>query len=151
MAELLEKHNESVRRHGVTDMIREFKSSILRELDYRQEAANLRLLRENLARYRRIVIPAAIDDNLSIKVDAIDERRLIEGMEKIANRITLGLILASLVVGAAMLMSVPTTFRILGYPGIAMVFFLAAAAGGMMLVVNILMMDAKRPKKSPDK
>ena len=58
----------------------------------------------------------------------------------------LGLILAALIVGAAMLMSVPTTFRIFGYPGLAMIFFLAAAAGGLLLVVNILANDAKQKK-----
>ena len=55
--------------------------------------------------------------------------------------------LGALVVGAAMLMSVPTTFKIFGYPGIAMLFFLAAAAGGIALVVSILMYDAKHPEK----
>jgi uncharacterized membrane protein len=102
---------------------------------------------ERLPKRLNTILDRVADNDLSIKVDAIDERRLIEGMEKIANRITLGLILAALVVGAAMLMSVPTNFRIFGYPGIAMVFFLAAAAGGIMLVVNILMVDAKRPEK----
>jgi hypothetical protein len=48
------------------------------------------------------------------------------GVHKIANRITLGLVLAALIVGAAMLMTVPTDFRILGYPGLAIIFFLAA-------------------------
>ncbi len=34
--------------------------------------------------------------------------------------------IAALIVGAAMLMTVPTDFRILGYPGLAIIFFLAA-------------------------
>ena len=93
------------------------------------------------------ILDRVADNDLSIKVHAIDERRLIAGLEKIANRITLGLILAALVVGAAMLMSVPTTFKIFGYPGIAMIFFLAAAAGGIALVVSILMYDVKHPDK----
>ena len=47
---------------------------------------------------------------------------MLEGLQKIANRITLGLLLAALIIGAAMLMRVETTFRILGYPGLAMLF-----------------------------
>ncbi len=47
-----------------------------------------------------------------------------------------------------MLMSVPTDFRILGYPGLAMIFFLIAAGGGIILVVNILFYDVKAKKKS---
>jgi len=102
---------------------------------------------ERLPKRLNTILDRVADNDLSIKVDAIDERRLIAGLEKIANRITLGLILASLVVGAAMLMSVPTTFKIFGYPGIAMIFFVAAAAGGIALAVTILMYDAKHPDK----
>ena len=101
---------------------------------------------ERLPKRLNTILDRVADNDLSIRVEAIDERRLIAGLEKIANRITLGLILAALIVGAAMLMSVPTTFKIFGYPGIAMIFFLAAAAGGMALVVNILMYDAKHPE-----
>jgi hypothetical protein len=82
-----------------------------------------------------------------VEVDAIDEVKLMEGLQKIANRITLGLVLAALIVSAAMLMSVPTTFRIFGYPGLAMMFFLAAATGGVILVFNILFGDEKARKK----
>jgi len=102
---------------------------------------------ERLPRRLNTILDRVADNDLSIRVEAIDERRLIGGLEKIANRITLGLILAALVVGAALLMSVPTEFRVFGYPGIAMMFFLGAAAGGLALVVSILMYDVKRPEK----
>ena len=82
----------------------------------------------------------------SVKVDAIDEHLLMEGIQKIANRITLGLVLAALIVGAAMLMDVPTSFRILGYPGLAIIFFIAAATGGLLLVFNTLFYDEKAKK-----
>ena len=68
-------------------------------------------------------------NTLEVKVDAIDEKMLMEGFQKVANRITIGLILASLIVGAALLMRVETSFRILGYPGLAIVCFLFAAGG----------------------
>jgi ubiquinone biosynthesis protein len=58
-----------------------------------------------------------------------------------------GLILASLIVGAALLMRVETTFRILGYPGLAIVCFLAAAGGGVWLVMQIVMADRKSLKE----
>ena len=64
-----------------------------------------------------------------------------EGFQKVANRIAVGLILAALIVGAALLMRVETSFRIWGYPGLAIIFFLAAAGGGIALLVNILFYD----------
>jgi ubiquinone biosynthesis protein len=93
----------------------------------------------------------AILDNLAenefrVRVDAIDETHLMAGLQKIANRITLGLVLAALIVGAAMLMQVETTFRILGYPGLAMLLFLAAVVGGVLLVFNIVLHDEKAEK-----
>ena len=88
--------------------------------------------------------------NNEFKVDinhAIDEKIVLDGLQKVANRISLGLILAALIVGAAMLMRVETSFRILGYPGFAMIFFLLAAITGIGLVVTIVMSDVKARKK----
>ena len=87
------------------------------------------------------------ENRLRVRVDAIDERLLIEGLHKIANRVALGLVLAALIVGAALLMQVPTSFRILGYPGLAILFFLAAAAGGLALVISIVLSDRKAGRK----
>jgi ubiquinone biosynthesis protein len=89
------------------------------------------------------ILDTVASNSLEVKVDAIDERTLVEGFQKIANRITVGLILAALIVGAALLMRVETPFRILGYPGLAMVCFLGAAGGGVWLVVDILLSDRR--------
>ena len=93
------------------------------------------------------VLDAAGNNELRFKVDAIDEKVVLEGLQKVANRITLGLVVASLIVGAAMLMRVETSFRIFGYPGLAMILFLLAAAAGMGLAFSILFYDEKRRKK----
>lgn len=83
-------------------------------------------------------------NDLKLQVDAIDEKRLMAGFEKIANRITVGLILAALIIGASQLMRVQTNFTIFGYPGFAMLLFLAAVIGGVILVINILRTDEKK-------
>ncbi len=102
------------------------------------------------ARVNRI-LDAVGNNDLKIKVDAIDEKIVLEGLQKVANRITLGLILAALIVGAAMLMRVETSFRILGYPGFPLIFFLIAAVAGMALVVSIVVYDIKPRGKDKDK
>jgi len=89
------------------------------------------------------ILDRLADNEFRVHVDAIDEARLMEGMQKVANRIALGLVLAALIVGAALLMDVETSFRIFGYPGLAMLLFLAAAAGGAALAVVILANDIK--------
>jgi predicted unusual protein kinase regulating ubiquinone biosynthesis (AarF/ABC1/UbiB family) len=87
------------------------------------------------------------NNDFKINVDAIDEKVVLEGLQKVANRISLGLILAALIVGAAMLMRVETSFKILGYPGFAMIFFTLAAVAGVGLVITIVMNDVKARKK----
>jgi len=82
-------------------------------------------------------------NELRVKIDAIDENALMVGIQKVANRITMGLLLAALIIGAAMLMQVETTFRLFGYPGLAMIFFLLAGAGGVALMATILFRDRK--------
>lgn len=93
------------------------------------------------------VLDILANNQLRLNVDAVDERLLIDGLHKIANRIALGVILAALIVGAALLMQVPTPFRIFGYPGLAILLFLAAAFGGVWLVVSILVRDREPPPK----
>lgn len=87
------------------------------------------------------ILDAVANNQLEVKVDAIDEARLMTGFQKVANRITMGLVLAALIIGAAMLMSVETSFRILGYPGLAIILFLFAAGGGIALMLSILFKD----------
>jgi predicted unusual protein kinase regulating ubiquinone biosynthesis (AarF/ABC1/UbiB family) len=86
-------------------------------------------------------LDAATNNELTLKIEVIDEGAVIHGLQKVANRITLGLLLAALIVGAAMLMRVETRFRLFGYPGFAMLFFLAAAAGASWLAFTILSSD----------
>jgi hypothetical protein len=44
----------------------------------------------------------------------------------------------------------PTSFRLFGYPGLAMLCFLAATGLGFWLVVTILLSDRASQKHRPD-
>jgi len=89
------------------------------------------------------ILDAIGNNDIRFKVDAIDEKVVLDGLQKVANRITLGLVVAALIVGAAMLMRVETSFRIFGYPGFAMILFMLAALAGMGLALTILFYDKK--------
>ena len=94
------------------------------------------------------ILDRLADNDFKVKVDAIDESTLMDGMQKVANRVATGLILAALIVGAALMMRVETQFQLFGYPGIAIILFLFAAAGGIALVGTILINDIKsKPTK----
>jgi predicted unusual protein kinase regulating ubiquinone biosynthesis (AarF/ABC1/UbiB family) len=96
-------------------------------------------------RINRILDALACND-LRLKIEVIDQGSILEGLQKVANRIALGLVLAALIVGAAMLMRVQTQFTIAGYPGLAMLLFLAAAGGGFWMAWTILAGDSRRTR-----
>ena len=91
-------------------------------------------------RFNRILDMIARNE-LKVSVDAIDENVIIDGLQKVANRIALGLILAALIIGAALLMRVDTSFRIFGYPGLAILCFMGAGGVGILLIIQILIKD----------
>jgi ubiquinone biosynthesis protein len=94
------------------------------------------------------ILDLVAKNRIKIDVDAIDEATLVDGFQKVANRIATGLILAALIVGASLLMRVETSFRIFGYPGLAIIFFFIAAGLGLQLVFSIMAHDRHLKKNS---
>ena len=84
-----------------------------------------------------------------LTVNSPETEQLLAGMRKIANRISAGIVLAALIVGAALLMRVETDFRVFGYPGLAMLCFAGAGAGGVWLVIATFLSDARDPARKP--
>jgi ubiquinone biosynthesis protein len=94
------------------------------------------------------LLDAAAKGDLEVNVNTPDAHHLLNGFEKIANRITTGVILAALIIGASLLMQVNTpAFQIFGYPGLAMLCFLAAVGGSAWLILSILVKDYKDKRK----
>ncbi len=132
--------NQIVRRHSDSIMRRH----MLKKLSPGNVFASAMELQEfvqHLPARMNAVLDKLAANKIEVKVDAFDETRLMDNLQKIANRIALGLVLAALIVGAALLMQVRTSFTILGYPGFAMLLFLMAAAFGFVLVLTIFLND----------
>ncbi len=81
------------------------------------------------------------NNELEIRVDAIDEKRFTDAFQKVANRITIGLIIAATIIAAAFMMRIPSRHNILGYPVLPMFFFLLAALTGLYLIYSIIRHD----------
>jgi predicted unusual protein kinase regulating ubiquinone biosynthesis (AarF/ABC1/UbiB family) len=93
------------------------------------------------------IMDAVTNSELEVKVTATDAKTVLDGMQKIANRITAGIVLAGLLVGASLLMRVPTHFQLFGFPGLAILCFTAAATGGFWLVISVFVQDYKSGRK----
>jgi predicted unusual protein kinase regulating ubiquinone biosynthesis (AarF/ABC1/UbiB family) len=94
------------------------------------------------------ILDAIANREIEVSVKAVDANLMLEGLQKIANRITSGVILAALIVGASLLMRIETSFVLFGYPGLAIICFLAAAAGGVYLLVSIFIQDEKSQRRA---
>ena len=137
--------NAALRRHASSVMRRRMMKSAT-PANVFAAALDIREFAERLpGRVNRIVDALAAND-LRFKVEVIDQGSIIDGLQKVANRIALGLVLAALIVGAAMLMRVPTSLTIVGYPWIAMLLFLVAAAGGFWMAWTILAGDVRKTR-----
>jgi hypothetical protein len=89
------------------------------------------------------VMDALAEGELTLNVAGIEQQEIIHGIQKLANRLTAGVVIAALIVGAAMLMRVETSARILGYPALAIVSFLLAAGFGVTLLGSIVISDRR--------
>jgi ubiquinone biosynthesis protein len=138
--------NASVRRNAAEIASRRMKDGLTPE-SFLASMVDARDFLKALPQRLNKILESIANNEMKITVDAIDEDRLISGMTKIANRITLGLMLASLVIGAALVMRIETSFKLMGYPGLAITLFLSAAIGAGWLAVHILVSDGRNAKK----
>ena len=100
------------------------------------------------ARINRL-LDAAADNELGFKVDTgIKPAELMVGLQKVANRITVGLVIAAMIVSAAMMMRIPSDYTILGYPWLAMILFVMAAGSAGILLFNTFIKDSPFSRKS---
>jgi len=81
------------------------------------------------------------DNELEIKVRAFDEVKFIRGLHKVANRITVGLVVAALIVGASHMMNIDAPTKLFGYPALPLVMFLAATFAGAVLLWRAMTVD----------
>ena len=134
--------NASMRRNATRVMQRRMLNSVT-PANVFSTALEVRDFAERLPGRMNRILDALSANDLRLKIEVIDHGSIIDGFQKVANRIAVGLVLAALIVGAAMLMRVQTQFTILGYPGLAMLLFLAAAGGGFWMAWTILAGDVK--------
>jgi ubiquinone biosynthesis protein len=133
--ETIEDHTGALLRHQVGEGV-----SPLRVARTALDSARFM---ENLPRHADRILTDLADGTLSVKVDAIDEDQLLRGIEKMATRLTVGIVLAAMIVGASLAMRVDSDAELLGAPAIAVVFFVLAFIGGMVLLGHVLVTDRK--------
>lgn len=102
LAEFIDAHSDTAGQIGFSAMVEEFRRSLMDELDYRREAANLRLLGEIVSDFPHIVVPQPVDDYTSSRVLTMDyiDGRSVSSLGPLARMELDGQTLAADLVGA---------------------------------------------------
>ena len=89
------------------------------------------------------IMDTLAEGEFHLKVHALDEERFYTVLQRVGNRITLGMVIAATILGAALLTRVPSDSRLLGLPAVAFLFFVFAVCAGLALTVWIFSTDRK--------
>ena len=82
------------------------------------------------------------ENRLQMKVTGLEESRLMENLQKIANRVA-GIISAALIMAAALMMKIDTGWHLFGYPLIALVLLMIGVVLGLGIVTSALLFDRR--------
>lgn len=104
----------------------------------RKGFANVLQMQKDLPRQANHILNKLEDDQLSIRF----EHKNLEGMrltlDRIANRLTLGIITGCMIIGSSMIITTGVHPLLFGYPALGLIGYLLAACVGFWLVIDIL-------------
>jgi ubiquinone biosynthesis protein len=83
------------------------------------------------------LLRAARRGRLEIRIDVTHLKRVGNQLDSAANRLVVGIVVAALIIGSSIVMTVPGGPSLLGLPFFGLLGFLSAAAGGMWLLLSI--------------
>jgi predicted unusual protein kinase regulating ubiquinone biosynthesis (AarF/ABC1/UbiB family) len=81
------------------------------------------------------------DNAFRVKVDMLDEDRLIEVIEKIANRVTIGLVVAAMILAGAFLMGRDAPHMLWGYPTLGLILTVVGLCVGVLVLARVFWND----------
>ncbi len=125
-----------VERHAMS-LMQEHTASAMSPSNLFQAMLDAGQLAQELPNRLDRITSSLAEGKFRVEVDAVEKEEWQQTLRGAANRLTLGLVVAALIVGSALLVRVETGFTILGYPGLAAIFFLIGALSGVWLMWSI--------------
>lgn len=80
-------------------------------------------------------------NRVQVRLAGLDDSRLMENLQKIANRIASAVVIAALLLSSTQLMRLDAGPSLFGYPALAVLMFVIAAILGLILVVSAMRRD----------
>lgn len=109
------------------------------------EAIDLQSLLQEAPRKVGNVLSLLSENRLQVRITGWQDSALMENLQKIANRIAAGVVVAALLISSALLLRSGVGPLLFGYPAFALVLFLVAAGLGLAIVISALRNDKKPP------
>ncbi|HVM08259.1 MAG TPA: AarF/UbiB family protein [Acidimicrobiales bacterium] len=134
--------NEALREEAA-ELLRHNLTGLVSPANMLSTALEAKEFAEKLPSRVNSVLDTLANGEVKLDIKGIDEQQFMTAFQKVANRITSGLVIAALIIGAAMLMRVETEAELFGYPALAIVCFFAAAGSGVALLVSIVRSDRR--------
>jgi ubiquinone biosynthesis protein len=96
----------------------------------------------------REIVDLTATGRLSVGVKLTQAEQFLVGMHKIANRITVGVVIAALLLSSSLIMRYPSRTMLFGYPAFAVVGYLIAVLAAVYLIVSTLVHDRKDEERA---
>jgi predicted unusual protein kinase regulating ubiquinone biosynthesis (AarF/ABC1/UbiB family) len=109
---------------------------------------DLNQLALDLPHRTREIVDQTAAGRLTFGIKLAQAEEFLAGIHKVANRITVGVVIAALLLSASLMMRVPTRFTIFGYPGLAVLGYLLASAAAFYLIVSTIIQDRRDQEKA---
>jgi ubiquinone biosynthesis protein len=138
--------NEAIRREGA-ELMRHKLMQAATPSNIVSAAVEAKEFAERLPSRVNKLLDSLSEGEITLNIQGIDDKAIMRSFQKLANRVTTGLVVAALVIGAALIMRVPTQTRLFGYPAVAIVLFLVAAFCALGLIVVIQLSDLPQRKR----
>jgi ubiquinone biosynthesis protein len=91
----------------------------------------------------REIIDLTAAGRLTFGIKLTQAEEFLRGIHKIANRITIGVVIAALLISSSLIMRVESRFSIFGHPGLAVIGYVLASAAAFYLIVSTILQDRK--------
>jgi predicted unusual protein kinase regulating ubiquinone biosynthesis (AarF/ABC1/UbiB family) len=130
---IIESHAASVMRHRMAEKARPAK--VMRS------ALDAAAFAEQLPNRLNKVLESLAEGRVNLRLEGLDEGSVIRGAQKLANRVTAGVMIAAFVISAALFSSAPHASTLGGYPILTIVFLGLAALTAVWVAVGMLRRD----------
>ena len=107
------------------------------------EALELQELVRDAPRKLSDTLSLLASNRMQVRLAGLDDSRLMENLQKIANRIASSVVIAALLLSSTQLMRLDVGPSMWGYPALAVVMFVIAAVLAVMLVVSAMRYDRR--------